>query len=146
MNQRPSLQGCRGGTARAARRVLPSIFVGVAFALLLLVPAVPASAESWRFEAEDIDPLLCHTAGGAVTPVDCGDASGGRALEGLGVLGDYVEIRVTFERETCFIDSIRCASPLRSSWQFLVEFHREDRPDSVVARNEHASVTGRGVT
>jgi hypothetical protein len=126
--------------------MFPAMIAGVAFALLLLAPADPVAAASWRFEAENISPSSCHVAGGGITVVLCNDASGGLALEGLSRLGDWAEISVTFDRETCFIDSIRCASPLQSSWQFLVEFRAEDRPDSVVARNEHSNITGRGVS
>jgi hypothetical protein len=145
MNRPPSPHGRRGGTARAARQALPPIFVGAAIALLLLALAVPAAAESWRFEAEDISPWSCHTAGVAVSVVACSEASGGYALEGLSMLGDWAEIGVTFGREICFIDSIRCASPVGSEWQFLVEFRPEDRPETVVARSEHSGVTGRGL-
>jgi hypothetical protein len=132
--------------ARAGHRVLPSIFAGVGFTLLLFAPAVPAAAASWRFEAEDINPSSRHAAAGGIGVVACSDASGGHALEGFTTLGDWAEISVTFDRETCFIDSIRCASPLQSSWQFLVEFRSQGSPNSVVAKNEHTGVTGRGVT
>lgn len=138
-----SPQGRDDAPARAGRRVLPSIFAGVGFALLLLGPTVPAAAASWRFEAEDIGPSFCHSRSG-INVVTCSAASGGKALEGLNTLGDWAEIRVTFDTQTCFVDSVRCASPLLSSWQFLVEFRPEDSPDPV-ASSEHTSVAGRGV-
>jgi hypothetical protein len=144
---RPDSPRRRGdGAARADRRSLPPIFTGVAFTLLLFALAVPAAAASWRFEAEDIRPSSCYAAIGVIRVVACHDASGGLALEGLSALGDWAEITVTFDRETCFIDSIRCASLLQSSWQFLVEFRPVDSPEGVVASNEHAGVTGRGIT
>jgi hypothetical protein len=142
----PAVPRGRGdAVVRAIHRALPPIIAGVACALLLSLLAVPVAVASWRYEAEDINPSFCHTAGGIIKVVSCSIASGGRALEGLTMLGDWAEIRVTFDRETCFIDSVRCASSVLSSWQFLVEFRPEDRPDSVVARSEHASVAGRGV-
>ena len=144
---RPAIPRVRGGgAARAGRRALPPIFAVVAFVPLQLALAVPAAAGSWRYEAENINPASCHVAGGVIGAVACDDASGGLALEGLTMLGDWAEITVIFDRATCFNDSIRCAGPLQSSWQFLVEFRPEDSPDSVVARNEHPSVTGRGIT
>jgi hypothetical protein len=146
MHRLRSPQGRDEAPARVGHRVLPSIFAGVGFALLLLVPAVPAAAASWRFEAEDINPSSCHAGAGGIGVVTCSDASGGHALEGFTTLGDWAEVSVTFDRETCFIDSIRCASPLQSSWQFLIEFRSEGSPNSVVARSEHAGVTGRGIT
>lgn len=146
MDQVSRPRGRGDGAARAGRRTFPPIFAGVAFTLILLAAAVPANAASWRFEAESISPSSCHVVGGGISVVPCNDASGGLALEGLSRLGVWAEISVTFDRETCFIDSIRCASPLQSSWQFLVEFRAEDRPDSVVARNEHSNITGRGVS
>jgi hypothetical protein len=146
MDQVASPRGRGDRAAWTGRRTFPSIFAGVAFAVFLLAATVPAGAASWRFEAENISPSSCHVAGGGISVVACNDASGGLALEGLSRHGDWAEISVTFDRETCFIDSIRCASPLQSSWQFLVEFRAEDRPDSVVARNEHSNITGRGVS
>ena len=135
----------RGGGATPARgRVLPSILCGVGF-VLLFVLAVPAAAGSWRFEAEDVRPFDMYSPGGTGV-VACGAASGGQSLQGLAQQGEWVEFGVTFARHTCFIDSIRCASPLRSSWQFLVEFRSEDSPDSVAASNEHPGVTGRSAS
>lgn len=100
---------------------------------------------SWRFEAEDISPFSIHSPGGTQV-VACGAASGGHALQGLAQQGEWVEIGVTFDRPTCFIDSIRCASPLRSTWQFLVEFRSADSPDSVAASNKHPGVAGRSAS
>jgi hypothetical protein len=145
MNRPPFPQGRGGCAARTVRRRLPPKSAVVPFVLLLFALAAPALAETWRFEAEDINPANCYAQGGAIEVVTCNDASGGKALEGLTMLGDWAEIRVTFSRETCLIDSIRCASPLRSSWQFRVEFHLEESADPI-ASNDHAAVEGRGVT
>jgi hypothetical protein len=131
--------------ARAICRTSPPRIAGTACTLLLLTLVRPVAASSWRFEAENINPASIHAAGNVIEVVVCNNASGGHALEGLNMLGDWAEIRVAFDRETCFIDSIRCASPELSTWQFLVEFRPEDSPDRV-AWSEHASVAGRGAT
>jgi hypothetical protein len=143
MNRPRSVSG-RGGWAASGCRQWPAMmFAATSCALLLFSPAVPAAAQVWRFEAEDINPANCYVQNGLIQVAICGDASGGMALDGLNMLGDYAEIPITFDRETCLVDSIRCAGTVNSSWQFRVDFFAEGNPTPVVT-SVHAKIDGRG--
>jgi hypothetical protein len=118
----------------------------VILALLLLAVAARCPAAAWRFEAETVDALHGHDVGGsALQVVSCSAASGGLALEGLDTPGDWVAFDFALAAQTCLIDSLRCAGPTGESWQFLVEFYSQGS-SSRVARIDHASIAGRGVT
>ncbi len=114
-------------------------------ALLPFGWAGPIQAAEWRFEAEFINPGNCHVQASQLQVVNCAYASEGQALEGLAMLGDWAELSVTFDREVCIVDSIRCASLQRTTWQFLLEF-RSDDTNEIVATSEHASTQGRGTS
>jgi hypothetical protein len=123
----------------------PRSAVAAGMVLALLLPAL-SFASAWRFEAEDAPPDRWTNVGGdPITVVSCGAASGGRALEGLDETGDWVEFDFNLPAGAVLTDSIRCASPDQTSWQFLVEFYAEGSDDPV-ASNQHAKVTGRGIT
>jgi hypothetical protein len=114
-----------------------------AIAVFMCAAADTAVATAWRFELESAAFRFGDLGGTACQVVNCNDASGGKAVEGLDLPGEYAETDVTFLTQTCFIDSIRCSALTGVHWQFLVEFYPAGA-GSRSAWDEHEAVSGRG--
>ena len=114
--------------------------------LLVAAAADGAPASSLRFEAEDAEAMnRFHDLGGIpIIRKACDDASGGVAIEGLDLDGEYLEFDLELFEPWCFTDSLRCAGALDGNWEFRVEFinAEEGQPG---ARDWVPSVVGRGI-
>jgi len=114
----------------------------VVFLAVLLIATGPALAEDIRLEAENL--LDSHNLGG--TPIitkSCSAASGGLAMDGLDLDGEWLEFQLTVQEPLPFLVSVRSAGSTNLVRHFRVLFFAVD-PESSEIQDEVSTGPGSG--
>ena len=90
--------------------------------VLLVATSGWATAETIRLEAENLVNSYDHIGSVPITSVPCGGASGGRAIEGFDIEGEWIELRLVLDRPVDCLYGIQSAGNLGEVRQYSVAF------------------------
>jgi len=113
--------------------------------LVISVPGsvTPASSEEVRLEAEELF-TYGNIGQSLIGVVSCSDASGGHAIGGVDVPGEWIAWQVALQERTCFVDSLRTAGGdgIKREWAVL---YIPDPPAETAAGDSTWTMPGGGV-
>lgn len=86
---------------KLADGLIRAALVSVVLGLIALVAAPVAGAISVTAEAESYDDTF-DKGGAAIMAIACSGASGGLAVDGLDMAGEWIEVKATIPVEACY--------------------------------------------
>lgn len=118
--------------------------VAIVLLLVLLLVIFATALADLRLEAEIM--VDSHDLGGVpIGIVSCSAASGFRAVDGLDVDGEWLQLQFTLDAPACFVDSVRSAGAAGVVRKFAISLDPVPAGESGAA-DTLTTVPGAGIT